>query len=67
MVRLVRISIYVDRMEFYPIGGLVSGVTLNDVLMGISVCRNTKWAKEETHVTAYHNKYVETIYSSNLP
>ncbi len=38
------ISIYGDRMEFISIGGLVSGVTLNDVLMGISVCRNTKLA-----------------------
>lgn len=38
------ISIYSDRIEFTSIGGLVSGVTLNDVLMGISVCRNTKLA-----------------------
>ncbi|MEN6414296.1 MAG: DUF977 family protein [Veillonellales bacterium] len=38
------ISIYNDRIEFTSIGGLVSGVTLNDVLMGISVCRNTKLA-----------------------
>lgn len=38
------ISIYSDRIEFTSIGGLVSGVTLKDVLMGISVCRNTKLA-----------------------
>lgn len=38
------ISIYDDRIEFTSIGGLVSGITLNDVLMGISVCRNTKLA-----------------------
>lgn len=38
------ISIYTDRMEFTSIGGLVNGVTLNDVKMGISVCRNAKLA-----------------------
>ncbi len=38
------ISIYTDRIEFTSIGGLVSGVTLKDVMMGISVCRNAKLA-----------------------
>ena len=38
------ISIYTDRIEFTSIGGLVSGVTLTDVTMGISVCRNVKLA-----------------------
>ncbi len=38
------ISIYTDRIEFTSIGGLVSGVTLKDVTMGISVCRNAKLA-----------------------
>lgn len=38
------ISLYADRLEFTSIGGLVSGVTLKDVMMGISVCRNEKLA-----------------------
>ena len=38
------ISIFTDRIELTSIGGLVSGVTLNDVKMGISVCRNRKLA-----------------------
>ena len=38
------ISLYADRIEFTSIGGLVSGVTLKDVMMGISVCRNVKLA-----------------------
>lgn len=38
------ISLYEDRIEFTSIGGLVSGVTLKDVMMGISVCRNVKLA-----------------------
>ena len=38
------ISLYEDRIEFTSIGGLVSGVTLKDIMMGISVCRNVKLA-----------------------
>ncbi|MBU3877738.1 DUF977 family protein [Faecalicatena sp. AGMB00832] len=38
------ISIYEDRIEFTSIGGLVQGVTLDDVMIGISVCRNAKLA-----------------------
>lgn len=38
------ISLYADRLEFISIGGLVSGVSLKDVTMGISVCRNSKLA-----------------------
>lgn len=34
------ISLYTDRLEFTSIGGLVSGVTLKDVTMGLSVFRN---------------------------
>ncbi len=39
------ISLYSDRLEFISIGGLVNGVSLKDVTMGISVCRNAKLAK----------------------
>ena len=38
------ISMYADRIEFTSIGGLINGVTLKDVTMGISVCRNVKLA-----------------------
>lgn len=34
------ISIYEDRMEFISIGGLMPGIDLEDVMAGISVCRN---------------------------
>ena len=34
------ISIFDDRMEFVNIGGLVQGMTLEDVLLGISALRN---------------------------
>ena len=38
------ISIYADRIEFISIGGLITGITLNDIMMGVSVCRNVKLA-----------------------
>ena len=38
------ISIYSDRMEFVSVGGLAQGISLEDVLMGLSVCRNQKLA-----------------------
>ncbi len=34
------ISMYEDRIEFVSIGGLVPGLELEDVMAGISVCRN---------------------------
>lgn len=34
------ISIYDDRIEFVSIGGLLPGLELDDVMMGVSVCRN---------------------------
>jgi ATP-dependent DNA helicase RecG len=34
------ISIFEDRIEFVTIGGLVKGITLDDVKLGISVLRN---------------------------
>lgn len=38
------IRIYHDRIEFISIGGLLSGVTLDDVTLGLSVCRNPRLA-----------------------
>lgn len=35
------VNLYADRLEFISIGGLEGGMTLNDVMMGISICRNT--------------------------
>ena len=34
------ISIYADRLEFVSIGGLMPGIDLEDIMVGISVCRN---------------------------
>ncbi len=38
------ISVYSDRVEFVSVGGLVHGISLEDVLMGLSICRNQKLA-----------------------
>lgn len=38
------IRMYTDRIEFTSIGGLLKGITLEDIQLGISVCRNPKLA-----------------------
>lgn len=38
------ISIYDDRIEFVSVGGLLTGIVLDDVMLGLSVCRNPKLA-----------------------
>lgn len=36
------ISIFNDRIEFVSVGGLVKGITLNDMLLGLSMARNER-------------------------
>ncbi|WP_290140158.1 RNA-binding domain-containing protein [uncultured Dubosiella sp.] len=38
------ISIYDDRIEFVSIGGLLTGIELEDIMAGISICRNQNLA-----------------------
>lgn len=38
------ISLYDDRIEFVSVGGLLPGIDLEDVLVGLSVCRNPNLA-----------------------
>ena len=38
------ISIFTDRIEFISVGGLLPGIALNDVLLGMSICRNPNLA-----------------------
>lgn len=38
------ISIYDDRIEFVSVGGLVPGIELEDIMFGLSVCRNQNLA-----------------------
>ncbi len=38
------ISIYSNRIEFISVGGLMMGIDLEDIMMGISICRNQELA-----------------------
>lgn len=38
------VSVYADRIEFVSVGGLPTGIALEDVMLGLSVCRNPKLA-----------------------
>jgi len=38
------ISVYDNRIEFVSVGGLPAGIALEDILLGLSVCRNPKLA-----------------------
>lgn len=44
------ISIYADRIEFVSIGGLMPGLDLEDIMVGISVCRNQDLANVFYHL-----------------
>lgn len=38
------ISVYDDRIEFVSVGGLHTGITMEDIMLGLSVCRNPQLA-----------------------
>ena len=55
------ISVYDDRIEFVSIGGLPSGIELDDIMLGLSVCRNPKLA-----AVFYRLKLIEA-YGTGMP
>ena len=55
------ISIYDDRIEFVSVGGLLGGISLDDILLGLSVCRNPKLA-----AVFYRLKLIEA-YGTGIP
>ncbi len=57
----VLVSVYTDRIEFVSVGGLLSGIALEDVMMGLSVCRNPKLA-----AVFYRLKLIEA-YGTGIP
>lgn len=40
----ILVNIYTDRIEFISLGGLPNGLTLDDIMLGVSQCRNEKLA-----------------------
>ena len=55
------VSIYDDRIEFVSVGGLPAGITLDDIMLGLSVCRNPKLA-----AIFYRLKLIEA-YGTGMP
>lgn len=45
-----KVSIYEDRIEFLSVGGLVDGLSLDDVMMGAFACRNPRLANVFYHL-----------------
>ena len=54
------INIYDDRIEFVSIGGLMPGIDLEDILAGISVCRNQNLAN------VFYRLYLIEAYGTGL-
>lgn len=64
------ISVYADRIEFISVGGLIHGISLDDVLLGLSICRNQKLANvfyRLKFIEAYGTglKKIQTVYQNN--
>ena len=55
------ISVYDDRIEFVSVGGLLGVISLDDILLGLSVCRNPKLA-----AVFYRLKLIEA-YGTGMP
>jgi ATP-dependent DNA helicase RecG len=55
------ISIFDDRLEFLSIGGLAKGITLNDIMLGVSVPRNQ-------HLAAlFYRLHLIEVYGTGIP
>lgn len=55
------VSIYDDRIEFVSVGGLPAGITLDDIMLGLSVCRTPKLA-----AIFYRLQLIE-VYGTGMP
>lgn len=55
------VSVYEDRIEFVSVGGLPTGIALEDIMLGLSVCRNPKLA-----AVFYRLKLIEA-YGTGMP
>lgn len=55
------VSVYDDRIEFVSVGGLPAGIELEDIMLGLSLCRNPKLA-----AVFYRLKLIEA-YGTGMP
>ncbi|MCQ2458538.1 MAG: putative DNA binding domain-containing protein [Clostridia bacterium] len=64
------ISVFADRVEFVSAGGLAHGMTLDDVLLGLSICRNRKLANVFTRLKLIETygtgmRKIQTVYEND--
>ncbi|MCL2758821.1 MAG: putative DNA binding domain-containing protein [Treponema sp.] len=57
----ILISVFDDRIEFVSVGGLPKGVSLDDVLLGVSVLRNEKLAN------VFYRLHLIEAYGTGIP
>lgn len=55
------ISVYDNRIEFVSIGGLITGVSTRDIMLGLSVCRNPKLAG------VFYRLHLVEAYGTGMP
>lgn len=55
------ISIYDDRLEIITVGGLVKGITKNDIMLGVSILRNRSLAN------IFYRLHLIEAYGTGLP
>ena len=55
------ISVYDDRIEFVSVGGLPKGVSLDDIVLGLSVLRN------ENLATIFYRLHLIEAYGTGIP
>ncbi len=55
------VSVYDDRIEFVSVGGLATGIALDDIMLGLSVCRNPKLA------AIFYRLHLIEAYGTGIP
>ncbi len=55
------ISVFDDRIEFVTVGGLVNGITKNDIMLGISILRNRNLAD------VFYRLHLIEAYGTGMP
>ena len=55
------VSVFTDRIEFVSIGGLPEGVEVEDIMLGLSVCRNPKLA------ALFYRMHLIEAYGTGIP
>ena len=57
----ILISVFEDRIEFVSLGGLTKGISFNDLMLGVSVLRNSRLAD------VFYRLYLIEAYGTGVP